>query len=86
MGCVVSISECLIELEPMVRKFDEIDFLEAVLEIKRAKVSLPTVLFLFEDAFHTSRSIYFVLYIHCCIVVFIRFVFTLTFLQMSKPP
>lgn len=34
-----AISECLIELEPMVRKFDEIDFLEAVLEIKRSKVS-----------------------------------------------
>ncbi len=31
-------SECVIELEPMVRKFDEIDFLEAVLEIKRSKV------------------------------------------------
>lgn len=30
---------CLIELEPMVRKYDEIDFLEAVLEIKRSKVS-----------------------------------------------
>lgn len=34
-----AISECLIELEPMVRNFDEIDFLEAVLEIKRSKVS-----------------------------------------------
>lgn len=32
-------SVCLIELEPMVRKYDEIDFLEAVLEIKRSKVS-----------------------------------------------
>lgn len=32
-----SFLKCLIELEPMVRKFDEIDFLEAVLEIKRAK-------------------------------------------------
>lgn len=32
-------SVCLIELEPMVRKFSEIDFLEAVLEIERAKVS-----------------------------------------------
>ncbi|XP_068995570.1 receptor-interacting serine/threonine-protein kinase 2-like isoform X2 [Embiotoca jacksoni] len=29
---------CLIELEPMVRNFDEIDFLEAVLEIKRSKL------------------------------------------------
>lgn len=34
-----AVSECLIELEPMVRKFDEIDFLEAVLEIKRSTVS-----------------------------------------------
>lgn len=34
-----AVSECLIELEPMVRKYDEIDFLEAVLEIKRSKVS-----------------------------------------------
>ncbi|XP_029971643.1 receptor-interacting serine/threonine-protein kinase 2 isoform X2 [Salarias fasciatus] len=32
-----SFLKCLIELEPMVRKFDEIDFLEAVLEIKRSK-------------------------------------------------
>ncbi|XP_028283896.1 receptor-interacting serine/threonine-protein kinase 2 [Parambassis ranga] len=31
-----SFLKCLIELEPMVRKFDEIDFLEAVLEIKRS--------------------------------------------------
>uniref|UniRef100_A0A3P9NJX1 Receptor-interacting serine/threonine-protein kinase 2 n=1 Tax=Poecilia reticulata TaxID=8081 RepID=A0A3P9NJX1_POERE len=31
---------CLIELEPMVRRFDEIDFLEAVLQIKKSKVSL----------------------------------------------
>ncbi|KAI3375151.1 hypothetical protein L3Q82_021669, partial [Scortum barcoo] len=34
-----SFLKCLIELEPMVRKFDEIDFLEAVLEIKRSKLS-----------------------------------------------
>nr|XP_046264372.1 receptor-interacting serine/threonine-protein kinase 2-like [Scatophagus argus] len=34
-----SFLKCLIELEPMVRKFDEIDFLEAVLEIKRSKTS-----------------------------------------------
>ncbi|KAM9350126.1 receptor-interacting serine/threonine-protein kinase 2 [Symphorus nematophorus] len=33
-----SFLKCLIELEPMVRKFDEIDFLEAVLQIKRAKL------------------------------------------------
>ncbi|XP_060900131.1 receptor-interacting serine/threonine-protein kinase 2-like isoform X2 [Labrus mixtus] len=33
-----SFLKCLIELEPMVRKFDEIDFLEAVLEIKRTKL------------------------------------------------
>lgn len=32
-----SFLKCLIELEPMVRRFDEIDFLEAVLEIKRSK-------------------------------------------------
>ncbi|KAM7379040.1 hypothetical protein PAMP_004615 [Pampus punctatissimus] len=32
------ITECLIELEPMVRTFDEIDFLEAVLEINRSKL------------------------------------------------
>lgn len=36
----VSFSACLIELEPMVRRFDEIDFLEAVLQIKKSKVSL----------------------------------------------
>lgn len=28
---------CLVELEPMVRSFDDIDFLEAVLELKRSK-------------------------------------------------
>lgn len=33
-----SFLKCLIELEPMVRKYDEIDFLEAVLEIKRSKL------------------------------------------------
>ncbi|TMS09967.1 receptor-interacting serine/threonine-protein kinase 2 isoform X1 [Larimichthys crocea] len=33
-----SFLKCLIELEPMVRNFDEIDFLEAVLEIKRSKL------------------------------------------------
>ncbi|XP_026168629.1 receptor-interacting serine/threonine-protein kinase 2 isoform X1 [Mastacembelus armatus] len=33
-----SFLKCLIELEPMVRKFDEIDFLEAVLEIKKSKL------------------------------------------------
>ncbi|XP_076601237.1 receptor-interacting serine/threonine-protein kinase 2 isoform X1 [Chaetodon auriga] len=33
-----SFLKCLIELEPMVRKFDEIDFLEAVLAIKRSKL------------------------------------------------
>ncbi|KAK2822133.1 hypothetical protein Q5P01_022198 [Channa striata] len=33
-----SFLNCLIELEPMVRKFDEIDFLEAVLQIKRSKL------------------------------------------------
>lgn len=33
-----SFLKCLIELEPMVRRFDEIDFLEAVLEIKKTKL------------------------------------------------
>ncbi|XP_041848730.1 receptor-interacting serine/threonine-protein kinase 2-like [Melanotaenia boesemani] len=33
-----SFLKCLIELEPMVRRFDEIDFLEAVLGIKKAKM------------------------------------------------
>ncbi|KAM8851216.1 receptor-interacting serine/threonine-protein kinase 2 isoform 2-T2 [Spinachia spinachia] len=36
-----SFLKCLIELEPMVRKFDEIDFLEAVLAIKRSKPRHP---------------------------------------------
>ncbi|XP_034470669.1 receptor-interacting serine/threonine-protein kinase 2-like isoform X6 [Hippoglossus hippoglossus] len=34
-----SFLKCLIDLEPMVRNFDEIDFLEAVLQIQRSKVS-----------------------------------------------
>lgn len=34
-----SFCDCLIVLEPMVRNFDDIDFLEAVLEIKRSKRS-----------------------------------------------
>nr|XP_057937907.1 receptor-interacting serine/threonine-protein kinase 2-like isoform X2 [Doryrhamphus excisus] len=34
-----SFLKCLMELEPMVRKFNEIDFLEAVLEIKRSKLA-----------------------------------------------
>ncbi|KAL2097208.1 hypothetical protein ACEWY4_006415 [Coilia grayii] len=33
-----SFLNCLIELEPMLRRFDEIDVLEAVLEIKRSKL------------------------------------------------
>ncbi|TDH06002.1 hypothetical protein EPR50_G00128370 [Perca flavescens] len=33
-----SFLKCLIELEPMVRNFDEIDLLEAVLEIKKSKL------------------------------------------------
>lgn len=33
------LTDCLIELEPMLRRFDEIDVLEAVLEVKRIKVS-----------------------------------------------
>ncbi|KAI4882231.1 hypothetical protein NFI96_003594 [Prochilodus magdalenae] len=32
---------CLIELEPMLRRFDEIDVLEAVLEVKRTKFMRP---------------------------------------------
>lgn len=32
-----SFLKCLVELEPMVRSFDDTDFLEAVLEIKRSK-------------------------------------------------
>uniref|UniRef100_A0A3Q2ED18 Receptor interacting serine/threonine kinase 2 n=1 Tax=Cyprinodon variegatus TaxID=28743 RepID=A0A3Q2ED18_CYPVA len=43
-----SFLKCLIELEPMVRRFDEIEFLEAVLEIKRSKVS--------QEAFHGHFS------------------------------
>ncbi|XP_077359590.1 receptor-interacting serine/threonine-protein kinase 2 isoform X3 [Festucalex cinctus] len=34
-----SFLKCLIELEPMVRKFNEIDFLVAVLEIKKSKLT-----------------------------------------------
>ncbi|XP_061588852.1 receptor-interacting serine/threonine-protein kinase 2-like [Cololabis saira] len=37
-----SFLKCLIELEPMVRTFDEMDFLEAVLEIKRSKLMQQT--------------------------------------------
>ncbi|XP_047224755.1 receptor-interacting serine/threonine-protein kinase 2-like isoform X3 [Girardinichthys multiradiatus] len=33
-----SFLKCLIELEPMVRRFDEIEFVEAVLEIKKSKL------------------------------------------------
>ncbi|KAG7488272.1 hypothetical protein MATL_G00033230 [Megalops atlanticus] len=33
-----SFLKCLIELEPMLRRFDEIEVLEAVLEVKRAKL------------------------------------------------
>ncbi|XP_012670811.1 receptor-interacting serine/threonine-protein kinase 2 [Clupea harengus] len=33
-----SFLNCLIELEPMLRRFDEIDVLEAVLEVKRSKL------------------------------------------------
>ncbi|KAG9330622.1 hypothetical protein JZ751_023551 [Albula glossodonta] len=33
-----SFLQCLIELEPMMRRFDEIEVLEAVLEVKRAKL------------------------------------------------
>lgn len=41
--CLFPPPEVLIELEPMVRHFDEIDILEAVLQIQRSKVS-PKVL------------------------------------------
>ncbi|TNM97946.1 hypothetical protein fugu_014192 [Takifugu bimaculatus] len=34
----ISLDKCLVELEPMVRAYDEIDFLEAVLEIKRSQL------------------------------------------------
>ncbi|XP_057189762.1 receptor-interacting serine/threonine-protein kinase 2 [Triplophysa rosa] len=37
-----SFLHCLIELEPMLRKFDEIDVLEAVLEVKRSKYMRPS--------------------------------------------
>ncbi|KAM3866034.1 receptor-interacting serine/threonine-protein kinase 2 [Diretmus argenteus] len=37
-----SFLKCLIVLEPMVRTFDEIDFLEAVLEIKKSKLMQRT--------------------------------------------
>ncbi|XP_036452987.1 receptor-interacting serine/threonine-protein kinase 2-like [Colossoma macropomum] len=36
-----SFLSCLIELEPMLRRFDEIDVLEAVLEVKRSKFMRP---------------------------------------------
>lgn len=39
-------ADCLIELEPMLRKFDEIDVLEAVLEVKRSKVRLVVYLYI----------------------------------------
>lgn len=42
---------CLIELEPMLRRFDEIDVLEAVLEVKRSKVSVK------KDDLHIEKSI-----------------------------
>lgn len=47
-----AVSECLIELEPMVRKYDEIDFLEAVLQIKRLKVSQESAHFCFFLSVH----------------------------------
>uniref|UniRef100_A0A8C2D0A9 Receptor-interacting serine/threonine-protein kinase 2 n=1 Tax=Cyprinus carpio TaxID=7962 RepID=A0A8C2D0A9_CYPCA len=37
----IPFEDCLIELEPMLRRFDEIDFLEAVLEVKRTKYMRP---------------------------------------------
>lgn len=50
------ISEVLIELEPMVRKFCEIAFLEAVLEIKRSKVSQESCHCLVELLNVTART------------------------------
>lgn len=44
--CVFSFSECLIDLEPMVRRFDEIEFLEAVLQIKKSEVNIFFNLFM----------------------------------------
>ncbi|KAK6492297.1 receptor-interacting serine/threonine-protein kinase 2-like [Huso huso] len=38
----LSFIKCLIELEPMVRRFDEIDVLEAVLEVKKSKKLLQS--------------------------------------------
>ncbi|XP_056149161.1 receptor-interacting serine/threonine-protein kinase 2-like isoform X2 [Lampris incognitus] len=37
-----SFLKCLIELEPMLRRFNEIDFMEAVLEIKKSKLMRMT--------------------------------------------
>lgn len=37
-----SFLNCLIDLEPMLRRFDEINFLEAVLEVKRTKYMRPS--------------------------------------------
>uniref|UniRef100_H2SAI0 Receptor-interacting serine/threonine-protein kinase 2 n=1 Tax=Takifugu rubripes TaxID=31033 RepID=H2SAI0_TAKRU len=48
-----SFLKCLVELEPMVRAYDEIGFLEAVLEIKRSQVSRVPVL---RSRFTQSRS------------------------------
>ncbi|XP_030629103.1 receptor-interacting serine/threonine-protein kinase 2 [Chanos chanos] len=38
-----SFLNCLIELEPMLRRFDEVDLLEAVLEVKKSKLRRRTV-------------------------------------------
>ncbi|XP_075405627.1 receptor-interacting serine/threonine-protein kinase 2 [Tenrec ecaudatus] len=40
-----SFLKCLIELEPILRTFDEITFLEAVIQLKKAKNNASTILF-----------------------------------------
>ena len=37
---VFSYLECLIELEPVLRTFEDITFLEAVIQLKKTKVNL----------------------------------------------
>ncbi|TRY55125.1 hypothetical protein DNTS_033234, partial [Danionella cerebrum] len=49
-----SFLSCLIELEPMLRRFDEIDVLEAVLEVKRAKYKRPSSSF---SSLHTNGKV-----------------------------
>ncbi|XP_038160810.1 receptor-interacting serine/threonine-protein kinase 2 isoform X2 [Cyprinodon tularosa] len=51
-----SFLKCLIELEPMVRRFDEIEFLEAVLEIKRSKLRRGSDCCSSQPAEHEKRN------------------------------